>query len=671
MVIWEEFFDENSITFTTCPDKGRRGALYCNEVCAFDIETTRLPEIEQAFLFIWQFSIGNKTVVLGRDWSSFLRLLNKLERRLGERRLLIFVHNLSFEFQFLSGIYNFKPDEVFCVDSRKILFCSMFNKFEFRCSYRLTNLSLKAFAEKYSKNWKKKSGEAFKYKEERFPWTPLTRRELLYCVNDVLALVDAVRGLMELHGDSVGKLPFTQTGFVRRELKSAMRPHAEEVRSAFPTDPYLYRCLRAAFRGGNTHASRFFAGEILENVSSVDISSSYPAQQVLKQFPETAFTAVPFPTVRELYHLKDERGMALLIHARLDGVELRRRWEPVPYLAFSKCVNVSGEELDNGRILRARSLECCFTDIDLNIIQKQYKYKLTVLDLWRSHYAPLPIGWRSTNLHFFREKTRLKGVPGQELYYSRSKEFVNAIYGDSVQDVAKGEIKYVDGDYILDEEPLSDVLLKKSKHPYKNYQTGVWTTAHARADLQAGIDLCGDRLVYVDTDSCKYLGEVDFSMINDPRRQLAQELGGYADDPAGLRHYLGVFEHEGTARRFRTWGAKKYAFEDSAGELRLTVAGVPKLKGAAELAEKGGLEAFKPGFVWAATGKTEAVYNDVPFGLFEKGGGVLKIGKNIVIRETSYKLDLTDEYSDLLDVSSKNLKKAMKIWLNCELQKKL
>ena len=663
MVIWEQFFDENSISFTS-------GVKYCNEICAFDIETTRDPEIEQSFLFIWQFSIDNKTVVLGRDWPSFIRFLNKLERRLGGRKLLIFVHNLSYEFVFLSGIYDFKEHEVFCVDIRKILFCKMFGHFEFRCSYRLTQLSLAAFADKYSKDWKKKSGEAFDYRQLRFPWTPLTKRELLYCVGDVLALVSALRGLLELHGDSLDTVPFTQTGFVRRELKRNMRPERAALKEAFTVDPHLYKCLRAAFRGGNTHCSRFYAGEILGNVTSVDISSSYPSQQVLKQFPATAFEPVPRPSEKELLHLLENRHKALLIRARLEKVELLHRWEPVPYLPFSKCVDVVGAELDNGRILRARSIEACFTDIDYQIIRRQYRFKITVLDLWRSEYAPLPAGWRGTNIEFFRQKTALKGVKGSELLYARSKEYVNAIYGDSVQDVAKGEIKYRDGDFVLEEEPLERVLEKKSKNPYKLYQTGVWTTAHARADLQSGIDLCGDGLVYVDTDSCKYLGDVDFTGYNDARRELAEAVGGYADDSRGVRHYLGVYEADGVARRFCSWGAKKYAYEDGDGVLRLTVAGVPKHRGAAELAEHGGLEAFRPGFVWRDTGKTEAVYNDQPFGRRQYPGGIVNIGKNVVIRETAYTLAITDEYSDLLDVSSKMLKKIMKSWINCELQKK-
>ena len=37
-------------------------------VTAFDIEATRLPEIEQAVMYIWQFQFGPDITVIGRTW---------------------------------------------------------------------------------------------------------------------------------------------------------------------------------------------------------------------------------------------------------------------------------------------------------------------------------------------------------------------------------------------------------------------------------------------------------------------------------------------------------------------------------------------------------------------------------------------------------------------------
>lgn len=45
---------------------------------------------------------------------------------------------------------------------------------------------------------------------------------------------------------------------------------------------HVFELLREAFRGGDTHANRFYVGKILENVGSYDRESSYPYELVNK-----------------------------------------------------------------------------------------------------------------------------------------------------------------------------------------------------------------------------------------------------------------------------------------------------------------------------------------------------------------------------------------------------
>ena len=54
------------------------------------------------------------------------KFLIKKEQLPADVKVVIFVHNLSFEFQFLRGIYHFDNEEVFAVESRKVLKCEMF-----------------------------------------------------------------------------------------------------------------------------------------------------------------------------------------------------------------------------------------------------------------------------------------------------------------------------------------------------------------------------------------------------------------------------------------------------------------------------------------------------------------------------------------------------------------
>ena len=271
--------------------KGNQGTTqkyyYKDIITAFDIETTYISEIDESVMYIWQWQFGDKCTVVGRDWYSFRNFLADLKEVLGDDRLVIFVHNLSFEFQFLSGLFNFSPDDVFCMDHRKILKALLNNTFEFRCSYLQTNMSLRSFCEKRCvHNYKLR----YNYKKRRYWYTELSPRELAYCINDVRGLVQAIKVEMERDGDNLYTLPLTSTGYARRDAKRAMHKVSHTfVKSQLP--PYeVYKLLREAFRGGNTHASRYYANKILEDLNSADISSSYPNEIVNSLFPVSKFT---------------------------------------------------------------------------------------------------------------------------------------------------------------------------------------------------------------------------------------------------------------------------------------------------------------------------------------------------------------------------------------------
>ena len=76
-------------------------------------------------------------------------------------------------------------------------------------------------------------------------------------------------------------------------------------------------------------------------------------------------------------------------------------------------------------------------------------------------------------------------------------------------------------------------------------------------------------------------------------------------------YWLGIAEPDGEYERFITQGAKRYAVENE-GNIKITVAGVPKKAGAACLSK---LEDFEEGFVFkgSRTGKSRHtyIYNDI------------------------------------------------------------
>ena len=695
MVIWESAVNYNTIQFTALkPKPGQKtgGKPFAEQICSFDIEVTRFEEIEQSVMFVWQFSIDNKIVIIGRTWSEFIHMLHQLKEQLSGLRLLVYCHNLSFEFQYLAGIYDFSNREVFATDSRKILKCSMYNCFEFRCSYKLFNMSLEAVTKKFNCLYTKRSGQEFDYTKKRTSKTSLTREELLYCVYDVMGVVESVKAALKLHGDNLYTIPFTQTGYVRREAKKNQRGVTFEVRDCFP-DLELYKVLKAAFRGGNTHANRFFAGEVLNKVHGNDVSSEYPAQQVLEQYPRTPFREIGAASLTPRYIDKMiERGYAILMIVDFHDIELRTWYNGFPYLPTAKAIGKPlNVQADNGRILKAGYYRTALTDLDYKIAISQYQAgRIEIVKAWISNYGPMYDGIIELNKELFTAKTELKGIKGQELYYNKAKEQLNAIYGMSCQSPLTTEILFSHFLYKKKDCIEEEVLEAARKRAFLPYQMGVWTTAHARTELQKFIDRAGEMAVYCDTDSLMFLGDVNFSDFNEDykRRCLDSGPGAYAIDKNGIIHFMGVFESEDVKgagckfERFITLGAKRYAFEKPVFpeigppklELGITVSGVAKKAGADELKRKGGLEAFKPGFVWENSGKLEAIYNDEPFKeLYSYEGEDLELTPNVTLRPTSYTIKLTDDYTDLIDMCTpEELEKGLIDYLEMkELDKKL
>ena len=389
--------------FAKCPLlKNRRGnpagktRHYVAMTTAFDIETTLLDDINQSIMYIWQWQFSGDYTVIGRTWDEFLSLQKRIKKCIPDDRwLVVYVHNLSFEHSFLKGVYDFTPDEVFALASRKVLKCDMWGCFEFRCSYKLTNMSLAQFTKRMGVEHEKLSGEEFDYSIKRYPWTELTDMELQYCVNDVQGLVEAVNLLMARDGDTLQTIPMTSTGYVRRNAKKAMRNgvHHSFVYSILP-DIEIYRALKEAFRGGNTHASRFYAGDIVENVHSADRSSSYPAVICNCEFPMTAFTPIAESDLNSEYIARciRLRHKAVLLRIGITGIRLKNKYISCPYLSSDKCRKILGgiSTEDNGRILGAEYLETTVTDIDLHIILNQYSGEIKFLQGWYSSYKKLP-----------------------------------------------------------------------------------------------------------------------------------------------------------------------------------------------------------------------------------------------------------------------------------------
>lgn len=635
----------------------KKRVKYKDTITAFDIETTRLIDIEQSVMYVWQWQFDEDYTVVGRTWEQFAAFQRKIAKILDDSVLVVFVHNLSYEFQFLRGIYQFSPDEVFAIKSRKVLKCNMHGCFEFRCSYIHSNMNLDTYTKKMGVKHKKLTG-TFDYEKIRYPWTKLSNDELAYCVHDVQGLVEAIKIEMEHDGDNLYTFPLTSTGYVRRDAKKAMSNVSFGfVKNQLP-DYEIYKMLREAFRGGNTHANRYYANYTLHNVHSVDRSSSYPDVMCNCKFPISEFYRLGDLPYKDVVKLIEKRNKALIMRVAITGIYLTRIDWGCPYLSISKCRHIENALEDNGRILSADYLETTLTDIDLRIVLQEYSFiDIRFFDVASSRYGYLPSSLISTICQYYHYKTELKNVPGQELLYMKSKNKLNSLYGMCAQDPVKQSILFINNDFQEQNEEEAKLLLEHNKKAFLAYQWGVWVTAWARYRLEEGIILAhGDienpnspQFVYCDTDSVKYLGDIDLTVFNRQRITDSKRSGAYATDPAGITHYMGVYEKEHDMCEFRTMGAKKYVYREiPEDKLICTIAGVSKSLGGKELESHGGITAFHEGFTFEEAGGLEAVYNDNIDKVIDIDGHSLKITSNVVLRPSTYTVGLSADYKRLL-----------------------
>lgn len=633
-----------------------RQRKYKNCVVAFDIETTNIDEIEQSIMYIWQLQIEDVTII-GRTWEEFYKACVDMVSVLGKNEyIVIFVHNLSFEFQWLSEVFKDTLKNVFCMDSRKVLKFDVLNHIEFRCSYLHSNMGLGEYTKKMNVKDFKLSGDKFDYSIKRWPWDSFESMkpyEQRYILNDVKGLVQAIHKDMETNDDNLYSFVLTSTGLCRRDTKKVLGNLKKFIRTLLPDLPLLL-LLRSGFRGGDTHGNRFFAGYIITNgVRGIDITSSYPWQLIHNKFPLSPFKKVLNKDFDRIMKFIKTGRYAYIMKVILTDVHLNDETWGIPYIAKAKCDYISGGIYDNGRVLQADEVMLTITDVDLKILVKEYNFDIEIIEAYKSKYDYLPEAFRQLILGYYESKTQLKDVEGMEVYYTKLKALLNALYGMCAQSPLKPTIEYNANEFILKEEPAETIVERYNHTAFLPYQWGVWCTAWARKQLHDGIHFIvdnGGEFLYSDTDSIKFYGDVDIEKLNEPILKEAVEHGAFADDINGHTHYLGVWdeEYKEPLKEFIHLGAKKYGYRDSKGKLHITIAGVNKKDGAAELEKMGGLSAFKVGTVFKKGGGNEVIYNDENYGRYIIDGHEVNVIKNIVIKPSFYTLGITNEYEALI-----------------------
>jgi hypothetical protein len=319
------------------------------------------------------------------------------------------------------------------------------------------------------------------------------------------------------------------------------------------------------------------------------------------------------------------------------------------------------------------------------IINEYHIGEMLIEKIYCAKAERLPEEYRNVIMDYYEQKTALKGLTDAEsvYLYNKSKNKVNAGFGMMCMGIDKPLVQYVDGEYkevikkkirkqlVNDydyEEDMLDALFPKdrelqelvqaliiedyykSRNSFLAYQWGVWVCAWARFRLHQMMSLIGRDLVYIDTDSCKFLNyenhRDDIEELNKKLLQEAETAGAYADDKNGVRHYMGVFEYDGFYDNMKTLGAKKYVVS-IADKCYSTIAGVSK-KAGQEFFSKHGIDAFKIGAVIENSGHLVAYYNDDEIHEIEVQGVKMETASNVALIDDTYTIGVTDDYMNLL-----------------------
>lgn len=667
--------------------KGKR-KKFDNTIYTFDIETTSFLVLDNkqynsldylkfneqekensipiSNMYIWMFSI-NDTVYYGRTWDEFYSFLLRIENWATDCKKYVFVHNLSYEFQFL--INKFKVKNVFARKSRKVIKFELedFN-FEFRCSLMMSNCKLEKLAEVYQLPIKKLVGN-LDYNTIRNSKTKLNNKELSYCKNDCLIIYHYILKELETY-ETLKALPLTHTGHVRKEFKDKINlewSYKNKVRRAINVNSHIYNLLIKAFAGGYTHSNWIFTGKVInDKIVSYDFTSSYPYVMCCCQYPATEFLKI---NVTKKEQLKD--CFAYLINVKFKNIKCKYYNN---FISQSKCSRIFRGHYDNGRVISAEELEIVVTDIDFKFICETYEYEeCEFIEVYYSIYEYLPQQYIEYILQKYEDKTKFKNVEGKEVEYAIAKAQFNSLYGMTVTNNIKDNVIFENekgwSEVELTNEEIQEYLDKEKDKSFLSFAYGVWVTAWARYNLLSNLIKLDEFVLYADTDSLKLRSGFDIKVIEDYNNEVIKKIEKVSNDldidikkfkpvdTKGVEHLLGVFDNDGSYSSFITQGAKKYAYIDNKdNKIHITVAGVPK-KGAKALQK---LEDFKDDFVfkYEDTGKNLMIYNDeqIEFELEDYQGHkeLLKNKHGAILLPTTYVLGKSEEYCELLsDESSK------------------
>lgn len=606
------------------------------DFCSLDTETSYIDET--GWIYQWCFSYPvdeeNRQLIYGRTPVELIECLEKIIKinNLNDnRQLTIFVHNLSYDYNFfkdwLEEKLGYKGTTV-NLKSHDLISYNI-SGLNFRCSYKLSNRSLNKWGDDLNVKHKKLVG-AIDYNKVIFQDDKLYKNDWKYMFRDVICLDECIIAENELHNNTILTMPLTSTGYIRNYTREKFKEDKKNIndfnRTKLSFENYLM--VNHEISGGLVHGNRFYAERTIKGtIKHRDFVSHYPSQEVTGKCPVGKFVDDYKKKIEDILKDKDNCYFVGMI---IKDVELKDIFISMPYLQESKLLADNNCEtvVDNGRILSIKG-QCIIVvnEYDLEIIHNQYEFEYNIIKCIKARKGKFPQYLIDTAKHFMLQKTICKervkkSVYGTDEYYKAkmeldlNKKMLNSISGmtltkpirDIFYENENGEWDFLEKTKEQKEEELNKFYEKKSS--FVGVEIGAYTTAQGRYLLIKMAEIIGyNNVLYGDTDSLFYIStpeiEAKIEAWNKEQREIADE-NGYYIEYNGKKVYFNQFELEDEdITEFRFLHSKCYAYKTSDGQLHTVIAGV---NGKGRDKELGDIENLRDGFVFKKCGGTTIKY---------------------------------------------------------------
>ena len=607
---------------------------------------------------IWTVSLRayhiNIATLWGRTPSELVECLTKIHESMDGERTIIFWHNLSYDYVFLRQFLYKRwkiPDKQLNTKPHYPINIEFGNGIVFRDSLCISQRSLERWAKDLDVEHKKAVG-SWDYDLIRNQDYNYSDEEHHYAENDTLAGVECIDAYMEAIGKNITTLPYTATGTVRDQTRKAGKKynaHSQYLRICIDDLVLLHKATRI-YHGGYAHANRYIVGRTIEeSITAYDFASSYPFVMLTELYPMEKYTHMDIPCSLEDVIALANDDYSVLMTLKMSYVKPKDIRFPMPVLQQSKAKQIFNPVLDNGRIIKCDYIEIDVSEINLQLILSQYDYEeILIEDVYYAKKDYLPRWFRDFIFEKYKKKCELKG--GDKVLYDISKSVVNCLYGMCCQKAIQNDIKedYDTGEFYIEEKDGQELLDKKNKNfnSILPYQWGIYVTEYAMRNLFE-LGSCCKRWLYSDTDSC-YGQKWNYRKLAEYNVRCKKKMldAGYGPvtilrDGNTFTYNLGCAELDGIYTQFRTLGSKRYCCrKKSDGELKLTVAGVPKKTGVKCL--NNDIENFKEGmdFPGEVTGKRTHtfIYSEEGIYIDDQGN---EVADSIDLSPCNYHLDTT------------------------------